>query len=110
MKKLYIVIIFLLILFLNGCTQVDNKSNDDSTNINKLPTRNCAEKGEVIDSCTDCAYRCCSGLKPLDKFVIDGECENFIPDRARIVCSDCGNGVCESRFAENSCNCPEDCS
>ncbi len=56
------------------------------------------------------AIECCEGLKaipPLDYF--DKDC-NFRPRigvTEGAICSDCGNGTCESW--ENKCNCPKDC-
>jgi hypothetical protein len=54
-------------------------------------------------------FQCCEGLRHIMRFLTyfpeDGVC-GFIQDWA--VCSDCGNGVCESEW-EHFCNCEKDC-
>lgn len=81
-------------------------------------TTNCAKEGETSSNPSlgpaDKPVPCCAGLKEISAgYVykptnIDAD-ENgcALMDGAGVVCSDCGNGICES--SENRCNCPGDC-
>jgi hypothetical protein len=51
-------------------------------------------------------YVCCEGLKPISTAIAgsDGKC---IQALGTVICSACGNNICEEW--ENICNCPKDC-
>lgn len=50
--------------------------------------------------------KCCDGLMPLT--VYDEEQDGCTaPLSGAVLCSDCGNSLCE--YGENECNCPQDC-
>ena len=108
---LLIAIIFALtigvVYFLrtNKSVKLNNNSFD-----NIQSSQSCAKEGESISSCVGCKTQCCSGLKVLNKSVINGECMIYVPDGSPgLVCSNCGNGICDIQHFENNCNCPEDC-
>ncbi len=63
----------------------------------------CAQAGEH----SGVAIQCCEGLDEISNSLVgnDGMCA--YPIGAYPICSDCGNGICESW--ENLCSCPEDC-
>ncbi len=62
----------------------------------------CKKAGEEVQ-----VSKCCPGLTELlPASVYDKDCEVKVVGRPSI-CSDCGNGDCESW--ENKCNCPKDC-
>ncbi|HIP49910.1 MAG TPA: hypothetical protein EYG99_00490 [Candidatus Pacebacteria bacterium] len=69
----------------------------------------CANVGETTGSCVGCAVKCCEGLKSLNHFIVKGECINYVVDGQGLLCSDCGNGICDKDYGEDYCNCPEDC-
>jgi len=66
----------------------------------------CGKEGE-----TQPPEVCCQGLKALSAYSVDknGNCEPAFTGLQ--VCSNCGNGICESEHLsiESKCNCPEDC-
>jgi len=63
----------------------------------------CREAGEFVS-----ISKCCQGLSEIPRIeAYDHEC-NLVGWLGWVyICSDCGNGICESW--ENKCNCPEDC-
>lgn len=87
--------------------------------INKVSKDSCAFAGEVSSNPTispefNIVKKCCNGLVeisdalrylPNDEGADENGCVMALG--AGIICSDCGNGNCESW--ENKCNCPEDC-
>ncbi|MFC1856591.1 DUF333 domain-containing protein [Thermodesulfobacteriota bacterium] len=62
----------------------------------------CKEAGEDV-----LISECCEGLTQIQPLIIDddGNCGSMIG--AANICTDCGNGICESW--ENYCSCPQDC-
>jgi hypothetical protein len=114
--SMLIVLIFSLLVF-NSLFFTKAKSNEIKKEINKntIIEKNCANAGE-----SGYNYRyikekeCCDGLKEISN------CLKYNPNNeysdkngcVRIegcsnICSDCGNGLCESW--ENYCNCQKDC-
>lgn len=67
---------------------------------------NCLTAGQTFES-FDTQNRCCPGLDPISVAVADTTGCAF-PNCPCYVCSDCGNGTCESAW-ENRCNCAADC-
>lgn len=65
----------------------------------------CVAMGVVVSGQAS-EVNCCVG-SAIDRFIEQsgGSC---IPDEGRVVCADCGNGVCDAG-AENNCNCAADC-
>lgn len=63
----------------------------------------CFPRGEVMQVIP--GNSCCEGLVSIG--IVDEAQEgcNFV--LGAVLCSDCGNSLCE--FGENNCNCPEDC-
>ncbi len=81
-------------------------------NINK----ECAKAGEEISPVEHRqGTKCCNGLVgivpgrwlyPLDH----ADCSIVPPyETPHVQCTPCGNGLCETEYGENSCNCPKDC-
>ncbi len=54
----------------------------------------CLKEGEVGDYTKEC----CPGLTPIEREGYYG-----------FICSNCGNGICESQFGEDDWSCPQDC-
>ena len=67
----------------------------------------CVGEGQQIPGGPFSEYECCAGLDEIEDITVgeEGECDMF-PSMG-MICSDCGNGGCESW--ENWCNCPYDC-
>ena len=65
----------------------------------ELPCKRAGENLKVF-------YECCKGLKEITKYMYNSSSSCSSPNA--IVCSDCGNGKCESW--EDICSCPDDCS
>jgi len=71
--------------------------------INYSYSDTCYPAGEIMAVIP--GNKCCDNLNGLG--IID---EGFLGCEflsGIILCSDCGNSICD--FAENNCNCPEDC-
>jgi len=63
----------------------------------------CKEAGESV-----LVSKCCEGLdKIYPAHIFDANCNELGLVGWLFLCSDCGNGICESW--ESKCNCPEDC-
>ena len=63
----------------------------------------CKEAGESV-----LVSQCCEGLDEIyPAYIFDANCNNLGMSGWLSLCSDCGNGFCESW--ESRCNCPEDC-
>jgi len=63
----------------------------------------CKEAGESV-----LVSKCCEGLDELyPAHIFDANCNKLQWIGWLFLCSDCGNGICESW--ESKCNCPEDC-
>jgi len=91
--------------------------------IKSLSRDTCADLGEEISPNEyNKGIECCSGLNRIYTsryhFPCDtpGVCENecSIPPPTSDEdpwwqCTQCSNGICESEYGENKCNCPEDC-
>ncbi|MHC4345642.1 MAG: LamG-like jellyroll fold domain-containing protein [Planctomycetota bacterium] len=64
----------------------------------------CREAGESV-----LVGQCCEGLQEIPPtYIYDGNCDDNGMTGWSYLCSDCGNGICESW--ESACNCPQDCS
>jgi len=106
--KLKYIIIIIVVLVIAGIVLINNTL-----------TEKCAKAGEL------CSYpslgpnaptprECCEGLvkiytglryEPDNEYADENGC--IYLEGSAYICSDCGNGICESW--ENRCNCPEDC-
>ncbi|MDY0003003.1 MAG: hypothetical protein RBU30_17010 [Polyangia bacterium] len=59
--------------------------------------------------------RCCPGLRglpslsPMTGMVSGSNGVSCVPTCIVLTCAPCGDGICQLHFAENPCNCPEDC-
>jgi hypothetical protein len=63
----------------------------------------CKEAGESV-----LVSKCCEGLDEIyPPHIFDANCNKLALVGWLFLCSDCGNGICESW--ESKCNCPEDC-
>lgn len=100
-NKIWIImgIIIIVIVLIFGAYYLFNRQGNNS----------CAEAGKYanIPIPQIKGMKCCKSLikiPPTTSF--DDKC--IIKSRSEFICSDCGNGKCESW--ENKCNCPEDCS
>ena len=63
----------------------------------------CKEAGESV-----LVSKCCEGLDEIyPAHIFDANCNELGLVGWLFLCSDCGNGICESW--ESKCNCPEDC-
>ena len=63
----------------------------------------CKEAGESV-----LVSKCCEGLDEIyPAHIFDANCNKLELVGWLFLCSDCGNGICESW--ESKCNCPEDC-
>lgn len=112
MKKRTIILITLILIVI-GISLYFIFSGKDSPESEKDPL-NCIGAGEVIQSPSglgELLGKCCGGLTEIIDFPvpIKGEfnCDEIFPLGSDLLCSDCGNAICESW--ENKCNCPEDC-
>ena len=58
-------------------------------------------------------HRCCGGLKSIfGSELPNGTCWCSDPNDKCVgqpTCAPCGNGVCETKYGEDSCNCKIDC-
>ncbi len=79
-------------------------------------TKRCVEAGLAILNISSGPVRggyvleCCEGLGVITaKQYFNEDCNEIMapPGSNAVICSDCGNGVCEEW--ESECNCPEDC-
>ena len=98
MNKKTIIFIFIILiasLFGIGYYFIKNTSTKTACSLagNTVPTPN-----EI----------CCNGLKPLYGWEYMEECIAF-QDTGLLICSPCGNSVCDTEYKENKCNCPDDC-
>lgn len=63
----------------------------------------CKQAGESV-----LVGQCCEGLQEIPPtYIYDGNCDDNGMTGWSYLCSDCGNGICESW--ESACNCPNDC-
>jgi len=63
----------------------------------------CKEAGESV-----LVSKCCEGLDEIyPAHIFDDNCNKLALIGWLFLCSDCGNGICESW--ESKCNCPDDC-
>jgi hypothetical protein len=81
---------------------INNKCQIESTQINN--SNNCSNAGE--DLYKNNKWNCCEGFVAIPKVCYIND-TNGIPSSLAQICSDCGNGICESW--ESNCNCPKDC-
>ena len=96
MKKLILILGFLMMIFLVGGVLAENQT--------------CVtEPGKAYFPGTE---KCCNDLKSVFPYELpDGTCISPEND-TRVgapVCAPCGNGKCESNYGEDKCNCAEDC-
>ncbi len=70
----------------------------------------CAAEGEPIGA-EGMPNSCCQGLTPMGGWPggYEGNCTPPPPPTGPSICSNCGNGICETETGENKCNCPQDC-
>lgn len=98
-KALGIGILFIVILFITGFYY----------GFNSIPESLCFGAGQPIDfkSMEDLLdEKCCPGLSIIVGCLgDDGKCGSICA--GDLICSDCGNGICESW--ENKCTCEVDC-
>lgn len=80
------------------------------------PEDSCIKAGKVIQSPAvlgEIQGECCEGLTEIQDFPVplteEFNCEEIQPAGNDLICSACGNNVCEKNW-ENKCNCQEDCS
>ena len=73
------------------------------------PAPLCAKEGERVRAAgTSFPVSCCSNLKAMLGYAQeDCNAPGLTGDIG--VCSNCGNGNCETQNNENKCNCPDDC-
>ena len=73
----------------------------------------CGGQGEIVDlTDSSTANECCVGLENVniqDSVSVAGRCYSSGTESGApiLICSDCGNGVCED--VESVCGCSEDC-
>ncbi|VVB78820.1 Uncharacterised protein [uncultured archaeon] len=84
-----------------GCKCINNKCGESVKN--NLDT-NCSKAGENVYM--NNKWKCCTGLVAIPKSCYENE-SSRVPSAIAQICSDCGNGICETW--ESSCNCPKDC-
>lgn len=100
MKKEWIIaiVIIILILLLGIWYFYSNKSND----------KNCANGGQTsLNDATGQSTPCCDGLTQIGGTPLNKYRDGMPADGYGSICSDCGNGICESW--EHKYNCPADC-
>ena len=72
----------------------------------------CAKEGQQMRDDGPNGYfspRCCEGLNPMYNVGFKGNCSAPSLPGDIAICSNCGNGICNSETNEDKCNCPEDC-
>jgi len=105
MKQYILIALILIVVLVSGCTQNSQPITEEDDN------RTCViEPGKAIYPGNE---KCCGGLKSIfGSELPDGRCwctekDNFCGGAP--ICAPCGNGICESEYKEDRCNCPEDC-
>ena len=119
-KTLLAVIIFTGVgMIIVGGGWLIGKQGKVSEPISGVPAEKCAKAGEgssnpSLGPSAPTPRKCCEGLveiyagsryEPNSEIADEDGCVNW--EGSGNLCSDCGNGICESW--ENRCNCPEDC-
>ena len=118
-KTLLAVIIFTGVgtIIIGGGWLIGKQKNN--VPINNIPVEKCAKAGEMssnpsLGPSAPTPRKCCEGLveiyaglryEPNSEIADEDGCVNW--EGSASMCSDCGNGICESW--ENKCNCSEDC-
>ena len=93
----------------NGCsrTKLLSEAQEDLAYLNN---QTCIIAGEIYYPGTE---KCCDGLKSIfGSENADGSCSCTEPGNncgGSPICAPCGNGICESQYGEDKCNCAEDC-
>jgi len=69
----------------------------------------CAKEGENMGA-QGMPIKCCVNLKQIGGWSggFQGDC-SFPPPTGLTICSNCGDGICNTETGEGICNCPEDC-
>lgn len=101
-KILIITIVSLIIILAIGGVYLFSKEN--------YRPLLCVKEGETIGA-AEMPEICCAGLKPVGGWPggYQGDCSLPSPPTGLSICSNCGNGTCDTFNGENKCNCPEDC-
>ena len=118
-KTILAVIIFTGVgtIIVGGAWLIGKQKNN--VPINNIPVEKCAKAGEMssnpsLGPSAPTPRKCCEGLveiyaglryEPNSEIADEDGCVNW--EGSASMCSDCGNGICESW--ENKCNCSEDC-
>ena len=100
-------------IYLNGYEEVDETINNDGDDDDEPIQVACIPAGTSFNPSIGPAdpysgLACCEGLDvmtPLAKYNTDCSQNDLVG--YSVVCSDCGNNVCDN--GENKCACPEDC-
>ena len=107
MKKGLIVISIIVSAIVVGIFVIPNEKSDKDIVSSEVF---CTIAGGSVSEYSFGKYigpkKCCEGLIIIEElWEKNGDCGK-LPD-AGIICSDCGNSICEEW--ENLCNCPADC-
>lgn len=88
-------------LTINKPALIERRQNENTFSNGK-----CSSFGETIPVPNE---NCCPGLKGIGAYTItpEGKCSPYWG--GLLKCVPCGNNICEAKFGENKCNCPEDC-
>ena len=115
MSKKYLIILVTIFVIGIGTSIVLGflwQQQGESWQVGNWLGKDCNEAGKQtgISSANGFSFGdCCEGLVtigPSDLRAYDENCQ-LIGEGYTAICSDCGNGICESW--EHRCNCPEDC-
>jgi hypothetical protein len=68
----------------------------------------CAKEGETTGA-QGMPEECCAGLTGIAEVGYQGNCSLPSPTGGLLVCSNCGDGICNFETIEDKCNCPADC-
>ncbi len=108
MKKIYLLVIVLLVLLATLTINLYFLSKKVIAPI--VPVTSCIQAGEIYQSPAVSGVKkgkCCSGLTVIEQ-ATNPDCEQAkLAGGQDSICSACGNGRCEQW--ENKCNCPQDC-
>ncbi len=75
----------------------------------KNPNKFCGTVGMSVPTA---ATECCKGLSGMVDGCMENDCncqQPLFAPGGLVICSHCGNGLCDKNNNENHCNCPEDC-
>ncbi|MCK5476539.1 MAG: hypothetical protein KAI55_01320 [Candidatus Aenigmarchaeota archaeon] len=109
MKRYILIGIIVVVVMIGLCYFLLNQQQNNQEDIDVAEDRICiTEPGKAYYPPKE---KCCNELKSIfGPDVSPEECKLLTEHGGGApICALCGNGICESKYGENKCSCPEDC-